>query len=141
MSVWTHVAGCIRFDDLRHPGVPSMKQRYVEALGRTFVYGDSMGEDKCTVPCGSEGSLQWSMKENPCTGSMAAYAVSIWGDLRDFDDLDAIQDWFTRCVEGDGFLVRQAVLVSKVEFGRTRILAANADCHVIEAFDGESLGV
>lgn len=48
------------------------------------------------LPCGSEGSLERSVWVNPDPSSVPSYAVSVFGDLRDYEDLDAICEWFER---------------------------------------------
>jgi hypothetical protein len=101
------------------PDGSQLKKRYVEALGRTAIHGHTTNEQyelalrQCTVPCGSEGSLDWDLYDNRDLGCAAAYLVRIWGDLRDYgttQDLDAIGEWFTRCCCGEKFMVHQAIL-------------------------------
>lgn len=121
MSTWTHVAGVIRYDDIRVTQGTGLLKRYREALGAACTYKDAPDVwDRCTVPIGSEGSIQWELSENPNIFAMAAYVVTIWGDLRDYDDLDKIGEWLRRCTEGDGFLVRQAIIYAEVEGGDFR---------------------
>lgn len=57
---------------------------------------------------------------NPRLASVAGYTIAIWGDLRDYDDLDELERWFKRCVEPDDFIVRQAMLEAIVEGGKRR---------------------
>lgn len=66
---------------------------------------------------GSEGSLKMSVWVNPDKNSMAAYTVSIFGDLRGHDDPQGIVDWFeAKC----GMVwVRNAVLVVRNEISGT----------------------
>lgn len=129
MSVWTHVAGIIRYDDLRSITPESLLLfKYKKALGITCDFEDSEEMNElCNVPCGTEGSLQWNLTENPHIDDLAAYIVTIWGDLRDYDDLDEIKAWFERCVIGEHFLVRNAVLHAKVEYGPERIWVIESD--------------
>ena len=112
MSNWTHVAGIIRVDSIR------------------FLYGDidfdkEIGKE-CTwdsedevwkefeeyperfMPAGSEGTLRKVVWDNPNKSSMAAYTISIFGDLRDHDSPDEIVEWFKDICEE--FDVRNATI-------------------------------
>jgi|AACY02.16.fsa_nt_gi hypothetical protein len=112
MSVWTHVAGCIRYDDLRGAGI-DLRDFYESLLRGTPPSG---------IPEGSEGPLQWEIIENPMMNAAASYVVAIWGDLRDFDDLSRIELWFRRCIEHPNAMVRQAVLEAQVEGGKALLI-------------------
>jgi hypothetical protein len=112
MSQWTHLAGIIRLDSLgasivrAYPGgkLNKIKEAVTKALGNTCNF-ESPEEtwDKCDVPMGSEGSLQYNVFPNSdrdnCSLSWG-YAV-IWGDLRDFglDDVPKIHEWFQNSIE------------------------------------------
>lgn len=69
------------------------------------------GKRNCfNMPCGSKGTLQkvvWTNPEKSCT---AAYTVSVFGDLRDWYDIDVIVDWFKRIVTSEDLWVRSAVI-------------------------------
>jgi len=111
MSQWTHVAGIIRLDNLG-AGIIRLstvrkneiiKQAVVKALGNMCNY-DSGAEarEHCTVPCGSEGSLQYKVfpysDSDEDTHALSwGYAV-IWADLRDFgsEDVPEIENWFQK---------------------------------------------
>jgi len=114
MSQWTHLAGIIRLDNfgagiVRLPNAhknEKIKQAVVKALGNTCNY-DSPTEawDRCTVPCGSEGSLQYKVFPNSDSDEDShalswGYAV-IWADLRDFgsEDVPKIENWFQKSLE------------------------------------------
>ncbi len=115
MSQWTHVCGLIRYDDMRMADV-ALREQYEAALGKTVDWDDPHESWKaCDVPHGSEGSVHWKLDENPDRSAVYAYTVSLWGDLRDYDDVAEIRKWFERCVLNDHFLVRQAVLDVEVE--------------------------
>ena len=112
MSDWTHVNAAIRFD-----GMPGMFKR--PKLGTTCRYDD---EDRskwkdCDVPCGSEGSLQYSLIEYG-TG-LPWLAVHIWGDLRDYQDIDAIVAYLTRIVEGQ--MIRSGIAEIEIEGCPTQV--------------------
>jgi len=124
MSQWTHVAGIIRYDG--NADFPHIRKGYIEALEKN-------------VPKGSEGPLEWRIWDNPDLDSMAAYVVTIWGDLRDFyeHDLDTLELWFRQCVEPENFLVRMAILLADTG-SRCRIWRAierdegGCDVHMVD---------
>lgn len=111
MSQWTHVAGIIRLDSIGFNLITrgmttkekndKIKEAVARALGNTWDY-DSEREamDKCTVPQGSEGSLQYAVHPNSEKDEHGAVwgNVSIWGDLRGTgkEDLPGIQGWFQK---------------------------------------------
>lgn len=123
MSTWTHVAATFRVDGLRPLG--DGEPDWDAVLGRETYEPrdyDILGEERrwyresvtdaeehpdAYMPFGSEGSLHRSVWVNPDESHMAAYVVTVFGDLRDYDDVEAIRKWFAkvcgRC------LVRQAV--------------------------------
>ena len=107
MSIWTHVAGIIRIDDTRFDG--SNVKRIKEIV-----------ED--SLPYGSEGSLKFEVCESPEHSSIAAYVVSIFGDLRDFDSSSDVIDWFKgvcykieELKSDDIIFIRQATITSWTE--------------------------
>jgi len=118
MSTWTHIAATIRYDALRIPGMPSMKPD----LGKTCSFDSTESEwDACNVPCGSEGSLQHSLWVNPNVTHMAAYVVTIWGDLRDYQDVEEVIDYLKR-ITGKKMLVRGGVAQIEVSYAGTVVL-------------------
>lgn len=112
MSVWTHVNGSIRVDHIR----PVMGPLDLKSLFRTASYEDGVEEAKaCNVPQGSEGSLHVSIWEEPLKAAMAAYTVNVFGDLRDFDDVEELRKWFEKIVLNSGLMIRSAVMECEVE--------------------------
>ena len=110
MSTWTHVAAIVRFDGLRLPGMPDPTPK----LGQTATYDDEPAAwDACDVPCGSEGSLQYQLWTNPNPTSLAAYTAMIWGDLRDYEDVDEIEAYLGRITAGA--MIRQGVAEISIE--------------------------
>lgn len=113
MSNWTHVAAIFRIDDIRFSGE---KPDFTKLFGRELNYhdDDAIWEEaeknpKAFLPCGSEGSLEMSVWTNPNVHCIAAYTVSIFGDLRDHDSIDEILNWFEeKCKAID--ILRQAVI-------------------------------
>lgn len=118
MSIWTHVAATIRFDAIRLTGFPSLRPN----LGNTCTFESSPKEwDACDVPCGSEGSLQYHILENPRKEELAAYVVTIWGDLRSYDNVEEIIGYLNRITTGT--IVRQGCCVIEVEGKETVFVA------------------
>ena len=161
MSQWTHVAGLITLDNLgatiirliRFPGREELNKISKEVirdekLGYTCDYESSQEDwDKCNVPCGSEGSIQYDILIYPYEHSLVWGNVSIWGDLRDFgtNEYPGLKKWFEEsCLnltisppkKGEipapakdakdlismGFTIRDAVLIVRIEFHETYIL-------------------
>lgn len=137
MSQWTHVAGIIRVD-----GVGNLiglthedeKGRLEELLGHTANY-DSPREDwdKCNVPCGSEGSIQYKVEMTGKPDDVVRGHVSICGDLRDYENVKEIENWFRGVLEkihdvkGASaqrypFIIRDAVMSIDVEFSGRRLI-------------------
>lgn len=117
MSQWTHVAACIRVDCPRAILPPKMTSP--ERLGELLLPG---------LPSGSEGALELVVWENPCETHLAAFTVTVFGDLRDFGlrDVATIEAWLSqvgrlltphRNIPGDfpGY-VRNAIVEVVVEF-------------------------
>jgi hypothetical protein len=129
MSQWTHVNGSIRIDSLRivgapMPGLPMTVSDIEERLGRVVRFDDS--EWETTVPCGSEGSLEYTVTENPDKHHLAAFTVNIWGDLRDYGsgDVHEIEEWLNKVVKD--WMIRDLVVNVDVEFSGERIIFVNS---------------
>ncbi|KKN24347.1 hypothetical protein LCGC14_0895740 [marine sediment metagenome] len=126
MSQWTHVNGAIRFDALRIEGMPfNTLESIKEFCGNTASWGDSEEIwDKCNVPCGSEGSIEFSFWQNPKGNHAGAFAVHIIGDLRNFgsDNVQKIRDWFDRVTTTKGVMIRSAIMEIAVEYSEPIIL-------------------
>ena len=119
MSQWTHVCGCIRYDALRMEGMPySTLDQIKKLVGNTCSFEDSPEKwDRCNVPCGSEGSVQFIFWSNPSLNSTSAYTVAVFGDLRNFgeEDVPKIKKWFNRITTGKDVMVRNAIVEVCVE--------------------------
>lgn len=112
MSVWTHICGVIRFDGIK--GLTPAPE-----LGNTCGFEDDEAAwDDCNVPCGSEGSLQYSVWDNPDDSCMAMSTVSFFGDLRSYEDVDEVVAYFERITTGP--LVRQGMFSVHVEGQKPR---------------------
>ena len=93
MSTWTHVAAVIRFDDIRFEDTPDQ----IPYLGNTCDFGDPRDVwDACDVPCGSEGSLSHHLSINPDVSCVSSYVATIWGDLRDYNNVPEILTYLDR---------------------------------------------
>ena len=130
MSVWTHVAAVFRIDGLRvgtdGPRINGyVKPDWDEVTKKAIYECDWLTDDSYErrrmrddwdeyrehperfMPTGSEGSLQRIVWVNPERHNAARYVVTVFGDLRDYDDPEAIHKWFDevcgRCY------IRQAV--------------------------------
>ena len=113
MSHWTTVTGIIRLD-----GVPEIFEKdtienILEIFGPIYK-GD--GTDKVNykdikLPKGSEGSLQYQLIEYG--EGFPWLVIPIWGDLRDFTDINIIITWWENLINelnyGSG--IRSAILV------------------------------
>ena len=118
MSQWTHVAGIIRIDDMR---MLPMAEHPRDYMGNTCDYDDDEYTwDECDVPKGSEGSLEYSIFENPMHNHLSAYSVQIFGDLRDYNDLKEIEEYLNKITSGR--MVRQGVVTVDIEREKTYII-------------------
>lgn len=113
MSTWTHVAGIIRAY-----GVQNWEpdHDWDSIVGKECLWGSSRETWKDAdehpeeyMPCGSEGTLQKSIWVNPDKSDMNSYVISVFGDLRDWYDVDAIVVWFKKIVKNK-LSVRSAVI-------------------------------
>lgn len=73
------------------------------------------------MPRGSEGSVQYRIIKNNYENSHISYGdVLIWGDLRDYSDVDAIYKWIvTAC---DGLFIRSCSVKVDVEFDKSYLI-------------------
>lgn len=122
MSNWTHAAGIIRIDGIRcleaEPDFESLIGRELHFEDSVSLWDESEEHPEKFLPLGSEGSLKMDIWKNPDPSSLAAYTVSIFGDLRNHDSADEIIDWFKNICKK--FLVRQAVITVNNEWHGTK---------------------
>lgn len=115
MSVWTHITGALRIDAvvMNKQHEQMILKKVHETLGKTCNH-DSTSDvfNACNVPRGSEGSLQYYVHQYD-TGLPWAI-IGIWGDLRDYDNVDEIKAWWEKVCKAFP-LVRQGVLVVRCE--------------------------
>lgn len=130
MSVWTHVAGMIRVDSFRFKD--TQKPDWNRLIGRPSLWG-SIGETERylekhpeqRMPSGSEGSLNFTVWENPDDSQISAYVVSVFGDLRDYDDTAAIIEWFKKVCSR--LWVRNAVIEAACGDGNPQVWSYTRD--------------
>lgn len=113
MSNWTHVAGIIRVDAFF-----SKEVDFDELIGEEWHYGDKFHlSANGFLPDGSEGSLIKSVWEDTDSSNIARYTISVFGDLRDHHDPQAIIDWFKgKC---ENLPIRQAIITVWNEWNGT----------------------
>lgn len=92
MSLWTHMSGTLRLDSLKFEKEDTMNK---SDFNKIFIVSTwEKWNRKCNVPCGSEGSIEYSLWINPNISQVPSYQLSFRGDLRDFSDTQAILDWW-----------------------------------------------
>lgn len=128
MSNWTHVAGIIRIDALRFDELNKEEEmkKFDKLIGKELDYDDfselyeyASNHPEEYLPLGSEGSLKKLVWINPEKHCMAAYTVSIFGDLRDHDNPNDIIEWFKSVIKRCG-MIRQAIITVKNEWYGTK---------------------
>lgn len=109
MSIWTHVNASIRIDALRFEDSPKIN---FEDLLIVSTYENP--NPATNLPCGSEGSLKWSLWRNSDESCLFSNTLNIFGDLRDYssENESELIDWWKKLLKN--FHVRQAIL--QVEF-------------------------
>ena len=125
MSQWTHVNASFRlnsFGRIEDDKLINIFGKSVDYYHMDEVEYDENWEVKDKekyLPMGSEGSLEMNIWHNPNTSYMASTTVSVFGDLRDYDSFEEIEEWFNRCC--DKVCLRQAVCQVDVEGYDTRV--------------------
>lgn len=102
MSYWTHVAGIVRIDTFgRMDAVKKDEEIFDEFFGKVLNWGDdetvwaeSEEHPELFMPLGYEGSLKRSVWCCPDASWVPRYAISVFGDLRGYTDVDRIIEWF-----------------------------------------------
>ena len=118
MSIWTHVIGGIRLDSF------AFKKTDESKLKKIFIQSTfSNWNEKCNMPCGSEGSIRYKIIKNDEESRLNKCQIALWGDLRDYDS-DRIKKEFKIWLESvknklnkEGFLIRQLILTAECEDG------------------------
>lgn len=123
MSQWLHVAGCIRIDAMQFlDGDPIVNLR--SSFGNTCSFDDLPEKwDACNVPCGSEGSVQYGIRRTGDDNSMAWGLVYVWGDLRDYENVQEVYGWLKRACEER--LIRGCSVKVDVEYQKSYVIYNN----------------
>ena len=124
MSIWTHVAGCIRIDDLTC--FATMKHVKTD-ISKVFIRDTWHNRNENgNMPRGSEGSLDVEIIDRNEDGSEYMRVVTIWGDLRDYnkESCEKIKKWWYDIPQklGKACEIRNAVLQVQSEDGADFIL-------------------
>ena len=139
MSIWTHVNGNIRLDEFDYRNVEIIKfilgkmNTYDPGLSGLPIEDFSNNDKDILLPCGSEGSLKYNVLSNKDLNSLEAHSISIWGDLRDYDDKDVIEKlipWFSNllnCFIKNRLFIRNACLEVEIEYRLHLVLVADCD--------------
>ena len=138
MSIWTHITGCIRVDDMKMILQPNNKTDFSKIFIRNTWYHPN---DNGNLPTGSEGSIDVEFIERTNdNASDYMRTVAFFGDLRDFtqEDCQTIKDWWYNIPIqlGKGCSIRQAVLNVEPEDGESFLLTEK-DMNIKENEDEE----
>lgn len=120
MSKWTHVSAVIRIDDfsfISHRKRNTSKT-VEKIIGPMCLFEKWNKHSK--LPTGSEGSIEYNVVQNKDESSLARFTVVFYGDLRDYDDLQEIKEWFIKLREeieasDNEMIYRDAILKAWVE--------------------------
>lgn len=116
MSIWTHVAAIVRVDGIRMfdnqvgPDWDAIFGKECLFSASRDKWDDAMEHPEKYLPMGSEGSLRKIVWTDTNLSQVAAYTVSIFGDLRDYDSPESIVEWFKKIINSDTIDVRQACI-------------------------------
>lgn len=138
MSKWTHVVGTIRLDDYSFISKPKRNtaKDVEKIIGPTCSFKKWNNNTK--LPTGSEGSVEYKVIQNRDESSVARFTVVFWGDLRDYDDLEEIKQWFMHLREelettDNEMMYRDAILKAWVEYtDKPLIIKLNDDTLELE---------
>lgn len=145
MSNWTHVNGIFRIDCIR---CLQEDPDFKEIFGKQCLFDDpnELWNEKNEhperfLPSGSEGTCRISIWVNPNVNDMAAFTVSIFGDLRDHDSTDDVMEYFKQtCQKLKSFVIRQAVMTAYNEDYNITQTATLTDNKIhITVYDGDEL--
>ena len=123
MSIWTHVAGCIRIDDYNAIVNSENKTNLEKIFAKDTWYNPNKNGN---MPYGSEGSLDVEIIDRNEEGAAYMRVVTICGDLRDYDkeDCEDIKKWWYDIPQklGKACAIRNAVIEVQSEDGADFIL-------------------
>lgn len=126
MSIWTHVAGCIRIDDMLKMG---LFENQKQELNLTKIFIRNTWEnpnENGNMPTGSEGSLDIEITDRNEEGTEYMRVVTIFGDLRDYgiEQCEELKKWWYNIpiMLGKDAYIRNAVLQVKPGNGKEFVL-------------------
>lgn len=96
MAVWTYVNASIRFET-RSPDKSISKKD----LGIIRRHGSNR---KPLIPCGSEGGLEYKIIKPHNKKTKTQHTLVITGDLRHYDDVNEILQYFEKITKGKWIL-------------------------------------
>jgi hypothetical protein len=110
----------IRFDTLQTDSDEMLIHQVQKRMGRMCDFKDTENVwEACNIPKGSEGSIQYTVILTNESNHLARIAVAIWGDLRDFKDVDAVEAWVKKVgvngIERDMLCVRSGIIYVQPE--------------------------
>ena len=122
MSNWTHVAAIFRVDYCHlydhKPDFSKIFGQELDYYSAREIFFEADKHPEKFLPFGSEGSLKMSVWENPDRYCLAAYTVSVFGDLRDHYSIEEIMNWFDEKCKL--ISIRQAVITVSNEYYGTQ---------------------
>lgn len=93
MSIWTHCSGVIRFDAVRFNIYDCLTREDFDKIFITSSYNNP--NPNCNMPCGSEGSIKYSLQINYDFKNVSnAYVLTFTGDLRSYNNIEEIKSWW-----------------------------------------------
>lgn len=136
MSVWTHVNGVVRLNDYSFLSSKRNTRKDVEKIIGPMCLFHNWNENT-KLPLGSEGSIEYKVIQSTEESNLARFNIIFWGDLRDYDDLNEIIQWFNNLkkeIESkDTFMqYRDAILSCECEAGNSIIVKLNTDTNKLE---------
>ena len=116
MSIWTHVNAAFRIDTfLSEIDFEKVFGKELDYWDDYQIWDEAEKNPNEFLPLGSEGSLKMHVWENPDKNCMARYTVSIFGDLRDVEDIEKVAWELMVKLDSADLMVRQA-FVSATNF-------------------------
>ena len=100
MSYWSHVSGCIRLNHIKEFRKLT-NEDFEHFFGKIITFDDLENDNgfDTHIAMGSEGSLGWTVVENPDDNCMAAFDILVTGDLRDVESSTPVIEWLKKVVE------------------------------------------
>lgn len=139
MSIWTHVSGTIRLDSIRFNKEDTLTKRDFDKIFKVCTW--HKWNKNCNMPLGSEGSIQYSLWTNPDLSHVASYQLTFRGDLRSYDNIDEIIEWWKSLTqkfkEIGHLMIREGVLEAHVEFDDKPTIMGFMDDKIYTIRDGK----